>query len=85
MGMFDYVEIQCQNCGHEFTGQSKGGPCNLNIYTLEDEGLEALEALSGAWHLDCPKCEQQHDIIIKDLHFKALAVKRRNEDEEYYD
>jgi len=34
MGMFDYVNFKCPQCGEEVTTQSKAGDCTLANYDL---------------------------------------------------
>jgi phage FluMu protein Com len=56
MGMFDYVYIECPKCGYENEFQSKGGPCNLDMYHgIEGLPKSVLEDLDGDWKT-CPKC-----------------------------
>lgn len=33
MGMYDRVVYWCPNCGNGIEAQSKGGPCDFNLYS----------------------------------------------------
>lgn len=57
MGMFDTVQVDCPNCGHELDFQSKAGPCILATYTPNNVPIEIALDLHEEYKW-CPKCDE---------------------------
>lgn len=58
MGMFDSLYIDCPNCKAEgvLEFQSKNGPCECNIYNIENVPDEVLIGLHQDIDAKCPYC-----------------------------
>lgn len=53
MGMFDTVTVKC-SCGRELSFQSKSGPCNLDVYTLDDAPHSVIHDVNRHAPVECP-------------------------------
>lgn len=53
MGMFDSVRVRCE-CGELVEFQSKSGPCELLIFTLENCPEEVLQDVNRHSPVFCP-------------------------------
>ena len=56
MGMFDSVMVPCPKCGELSEFQSKGGDCNLSIFTLSDAPASVLSDVNRHAPNVCAKC-----------------------------
>lgn len=76
MGMFDTFLWTCSECGYKNETQSKGGPCELKVFTLEDVPLEVVECASDIpGTLYCTGCSS-----VFRVHVNVSLVKDEKED-----
>lgn len=61
--MFDEVLINCPQCGKCNYEQSKGGDCNLDVYTLGDAPIEILEDLARE-PMYCSNCSFKYELVL---------------------
>jgi hypothetical protein len=74
MGMFDYVDATCPQCGGSMKGQTKAGDCMLNTYTVEDE-MDAHEAaIVDGETLDCEFCKVAFTVQAERARVKVKLV-----------
>lgn len=55
MGMFDTVIIPCPSCGEGYEAQSKGGECDLEVYTFDDCPDDVMSDINrhAPFHCEC--------------------------------
>lgn len=56
MGMFDTVKVPCPKCGELEEAQSKGGECNLDVFTLAEAPPAVLSDVNRHAPFKCQKC-----------------------------
>lgn len=54
MGCYDSVQVPCPVCGKLYYAQSKGGPCKLKDYTLENAPQDVLSDINRHAPFFCP-------------------------------
>jgi hypothetical protein len=56
MGVYDSIMVPCLKCGTRVEFQSKSGPCELEVFKLEEAPLDVLADVNRHAPLDCLKC-----------------------------
>lgn len=75
MGMFDHIVGVCPACGDGLYGQTKGGDCCLNTYTIEPM-MDAPDAMAVDGEiLDCRGCKRE--FCVEASHIEKVAVRLR--------
>ena len=53
MGLYDSVVVPCSNCGKKWAVQSKGGPCDMAEYTLDNCPEDVLSDVNRHAPFEC--------------------------------
>ena len=56
MGLFDTVLVGCPECGHLTEAQSKSGPCNLDVFTLDEAPIDVMSDVNRHAPFTCGEC-----------------------------
>ena len=83
MGIYDFVEYQCVNCGNQENAQTKViGPCNFERYQLgSDVGGDNWEMVLKN---PCFECKTYHTIMVKEGRIEDISVAKEGEEKESY-
>lgn len=86
MGMFDYVNIRCPECGQKLEFQSKAGPCEMKRFKIPGNAplsvIGDLKNDADKERLTCPHCHTALYIHVQTLvQVYAWAKKEEWEDE----
>lgn len=63
MGCFDSVMVPCPVCLTRMEFQSKGGPCLLDVFELEDAPADVMSNVNRHSPHKCPGCGNQISVI----------------------
>jgi len=63
MGMYDTILIKCPACGNPYPAQTKGGPCLMYEYELEDCPEDALSDANRHSPYTCFKLSDDGDLL----------------------
>ena len=75
MGLFDTVMVPCPTCGTRMGFQSKGGPCRLKTYELEDAPSDVLSNVNRHSPHTCSNCGAQFAVHSKAIrHISHLGI-----------
>lgn len=75
MGMFDSVMVPCPTCGIEQEFQSKGGGCDLAIYTLADAPPDVLSDINRHAPYTCGECGTKFSATVRVTTVTWVVVK----------
>jgi hypothetical protein len=64
MGMYDTVYFHCPTCGNRISTQSKGGPCELNEYHINDTPADVAGSLHET-EFTCNACHARWKLDVK--------------------
>src|SRR3990167_7651023 len=53
MGLYDSVTVSCPKCGRKWEAQSKGGPCDMAQYTLQNCPEDVLSDVNRHAPFEC--------------------------------
>ncbi len=64
MGVYDTVIVDCPYCHTPYHAQSKGGPCEMREYYLNDAPPDVLSNVNRHAPFECENCKRWFEVEL---------------------
>jgi len=82
MGCYDIIRVPCPTCQEVEDFQSKGGPCSLYTYDLDDAPADVLMDVNRHSPYTCRRCGTQFQVATRFIAIaKSVVYEPEQEDE----
>lgn len=81
MGLYDTVRIPCPECGELYDAQSKGGPCHLDTFDMDDAPADVMMDVNRHAPYTC-SCGTRFEVHTKFVVIAKTRVYREPDPED---